>query len=915
VFRASVNGRNGNRGFSLIEMLVASAIFAIVAAVAFILYTAAQKSFKAGENFTDQQQSTRVAFDRMISDIRLAGFNSNPDGDTTRVDEQIEGAWDTAVTIRGDFDFEDPTASTIPESSLPGTVYNVVSTGNDEIVSYVLAKSGPTGSDTLDIWVDPDKPRSKSVKKVMIPNVALVQNNPPYTLYRVTLADITGAFPASPQAATNFIYEPVADNIRTMTFLYYDSGGNLLNPNTPASAADDIGGGALTAVTRGKIRRISVSLVGMTRDPDMNYVDTTDASATQNYRKFDLQSDVIPTNLGRSGIKDLDVTPPAAPTGVSLVTGHCNGILVKWNAPASTDGVSSYVIKYWPQATPSATATVNVPYPHTEYGTIDYLGHGFVALPGAINYCFQVQAKDSAGNSSSFAPSTAPCATPVNASTPASPTNLQATGNGSLSPLDSQISLTWSQVQTNGAPTAVVTGDPNTIGGNTILRDGKGYKLYKDITSSFTPNDATNLVANASVLNPGVTAFTDINVVNCQTYYYKMVTVDTCDPAAGSSSSATGAATGRSSTNIAPAAPTGLTASRTSTSNVTVGWTAVTTKVDGTATYIGTYNIYLAKGSPGLDPATLSGPFTLRGSSATTSFIDTLSGTEKTELNGQTTSYYYYVTAADLCGNESARSIGQEVNCKSNTWTYSPASGTGGGGNQTIRLAWTGNDVIVRVRVHIASKAGSPDIYDQTVTNAGGLTSPVTMPTQWNSSSEGGGTYTLQWEIENSSGCVLTPTTTFNASTSATCNIQATNPTILPVTGKASNLYRTVAWDVQNFSTQDLTILEIDASWTNNLSTHKLQTIAWPSTATTAPGLFTFSGSGQTTPASHIYCSVCTPPDIVFTAAVPVINMSLTFGDAMRNSGGTTETLTVTYRFQDSSGTPGTCQLTIIQGP
>jgi hypothetical protein len=43
--------------------------------------------------------------------------------------------------------------------------------------------------------------------------------------------------------------------------------------------------------------------------------------------------------------------------------------------------------------------------------------------------------------------------------------------------------------------------------------------------------------------------------------------------------------------------------------------------------------------------------------------------------------------------------------------------------------------------------------------------------------------------------------------------------------------------------------------------------------------------------------------------------MSLTFGDAMRNSGGTTETLTVTYRFQDSSGTPGTCQLTIIQGP
>jgi prepilin-type N-terminal cleavage/methylation domain-containing protein len=908
------NGRNGNQGFSLIEMLVASAIFAIVAAVAFILYSAAQKSYKAGENFTDQQQSTRVAFDRMISDIRLAGFNTNPDGDTTRVDEQIEGAWDTAVTIRGDFDFEDPTASVTPESSLPGAVYNVVSTGNDEIVTYVLAKPGPSGPAFLDMWLDPDKPRSKSVKDVQIPNVALVQDNPPYTLYRVTLADITGPFPATPQASSNFVYEPIADNIRSMTFQYFDDGGTKLNPDTPANAADDIGGGTANNSTRARIRRIAVNLVGMTRDSDLNWNDSADAAA-QTYRKFDLASDVNPENLGKAGIKDLDVTPPPAPTGVSLVTGHCGGMLVKWNQPASSDGVSSYVVKYWPNGSPGSSATQSFPYPHSEYGTIDYLGHAFVTLPGTGSYCFQVQAKDSTGNQSGFAPTTAPCAAPVNASTPATPANLQATGNGTLNPLDSQITVTWNQVQTNGSPTAVVTGDPNTIGGNTILRDPKGYKLYKDIVSSFTPNDATNLVAGPSALNPGMTSYTDNTVVNCQTYYYKMITVDTCDPAAGSASTATAAATGRATTLIAPAAPAGLTASRTSTSNVTLAWTAVTTKVDGTSTYIGTYNIYLAKGSPGLDPATLSGPFTLRGSSSTTSFTDTLSGSEKTELNSLTTSYYYYVTAADLCGNESARSLGQEVNCKTNSFTYTPPPGGSGGGNQTIRLAWTGTDTIVRVRVHIASKAGSPDIYDQTVTNAGGLTSPVTMPTQWNSSSEGGGSYTLQWEIEDVHGCVLMQSNSFAASTAATCNIAATNPTILPVSGKASNLYRTVAWDVQNFSTQDLTILEIDASWTNNLATHKLQMIAWPSTATVAPGLFTFGGAGSTTPAAHIYCSVCTPPDIVFTAASPIINMSMTFGDAMRNSAGTTETLTVTYRFQDSGGTAGVCNLTIIQGP
>jgi Tfp pilus assembly protein PilW len=79
-------------------MRLASAIFAIAAAVALTFYTAAHESYKAGQNFADQQQETRVGFDRMISDIRLAGFNTNPDGDTSRVDEQVEGAWDTAVT-------------------------------------------------------------------------------------------------------------------------------------------------------------------------------------------------------------------------------------------------------------------------------------------------------------------------------------------------------------------------------------------------------------------------------------------------------------------------------------------------------------------------------------------------------------------------------------------------------------------------------------------------------------------------------------------------------------------------------------------------------------------------------------------------------------------------------------------------
>ena len=80
--------RKGESGFTLLEMIIASAIFAIAASVAFILYTAAQKSYKAGQNFTDQQQNTRAAFDRVLSDLRNAGYNYNPDGSKSRPDEK-----------------------------------------------------------------------------------------------------------------------------------------------------------------------------------------------------------------------------------------------------------------------------------------------------------------------------------------------------------------------------------------------------------------------------------------------------------------------------------------------------------------------------------------------------------------------------------------------------------------------------------------------------------------------------------------------------------------------------------------------------------------------------------------------------------------------------------------------------------
>jgi prepilin-type N-terminal cleavage/methylation domain-containing protein len=897
----------GSRGFSLIEMVVASAIFAIAAAVAFILYTAAQKSYKAGENFTDQQQATRVAFDRMLSDLRLAGFNWNPDGDSTRIDEQVEGAWDTAVTIRGDFDFEDPTASTTPESALPGTAYTAVSTGNDEIVTYVLAKPGVSGPATLALRMDVNKPRTKTLQNVTISNVALVQDNPPYTLYRVSLVDAT-TFPSTPPNGSAFVFEPVAENIRSMTFQYYDDGGTLLSPYTPANAGDDIGGADAGILTRARIRRIAVNLVGMTPDEDPNFVDTADAAA-QHFRKFDLSSDVNAENLGRSGVKDIDITPPPAPTNVSLVSGHCNGILVKWDPPSSSSGVTAWAVKAWPSGTPTNFTTRSFTHPHQEYGVVDYDAHAFYDGLAAGSWCFQVQAKDSAGNQSGWAPSSgAPCATLSNATTPSSPTNVRATGNGTLAELDSQIKIQWDEVRNN---TGTLTNEPDTIGGTAILRDMKQYTIMRATASDFSDGAVMTI---APALGPGALEYTDTAVQNCQTYYYRVLVEDTCTTPLQSAWS-TGTS-GRAQTNVAPSQPTGLNAARIARNQVRLDWPPVTSKTDGTTTYVGTYKVWRAVAPTGTPASSISDvAYSLRGTATppTTGnvlYVDNLTdsgnGNDVQQLN-QGNSFYYKVSAADLCGNESLRSDAVEIYCAFNgTLSSDPANGSSNAGNITMRLAVSGSEQIVRARVRVP-RLDDPnaDAYFQEVT---GLTcnAPCNIALgTWDSSQAAGGTYTIYWEVETQQGCVQTLTTTFNVMANLACQITPTNPNLSPTSGKPSSQNKELSWDIVNNAGKPLEIYLVEVAWTNILGPHTLVNLEFPNGTPTLP--FSCLQTASTTSASTVDCSYF--PLGLYTAQT--INMSLSWDLQIVNTSNVGEFVTIRYSFQDDTGTTGTCEFTV----
>jgi len=294
--------RSRQLGLTLVELLVAMAVLLVTMAGALTLYDASWKSFKQGENAAEQQQGLRIAFDKISLDLQMAGFNFNPDGHTSRPDEQIEAAYDTAVVIRADFDGE-------LELTLAGDAYEVVSTGNDEVVAYVLAKPDGLNLDTLSFEADLEEPqRDGEVETVDIDTVSLVQDDPPYTLYRITLNTDTGVWGSS-----EFLkHEVLAENIGSMTFRYYDSAGAQINTTFDLdSTAEDIGGAETAATDRARIDRIEVELLCLSRDPRPAWVDVTDSNpATRIFHKFRLASNIHPRNLGLVGIPDDGSLPP-----------------------------------------------------------------------------------------------------------------------------------------------------------------------------------------------------------------------------------------------------------------------------------------------------------------------------------------------------------------------------------------------------------------------------------------------------------------------------------------------------------------------------------------------------------------------------------------------------------------------------
>jgi fibronectin type 3 domain-containing protein len=282
-----------------------------------------------------------------------------------------------------------------------------------------------------------------------------------------------------------------------------------------------------------------------------------------------------------------------APTGLLAAATSTTAIGLNWSAvtPPANCTVSSYTVYGGTTANPTTVIASGVT------GT-SYTNSG---LTPSTTYYYTVAAVDAFGTSPVSTQASTATLTATCSAAPSAPTGLTATATSS-----SAISVSWSAV----TPPA-----------NCSI---SSYTVYGGTTANPTTVIASG-VTGTSFNNTGLAAST--------TYYYLVKAVDAygTSPVSTQASTATLTAT----CSAVPSAPTGLTATATSSSAISVSWSAVTPPANCS---ISSYTVY---------GGTTANPTTVIASGVTgTSF-------NNTGLAASTT-YYYLVKATDAFGTSAA---------------------------------------------------------------------------------------------------------------------------------------------------------------------------------------------------------------------------------------------------------------------
>jgi fibronectin type 3 domain-containing protein len=284
---------------------------------------------------------------------------------------------------------------------------------------------------------------------------------------------------------------------------------------------------------------------------------------------------ITPTNFMKQPTT-CDMTPPTAPTNLTAGAANPTTINLAWTASTDAVGVTNYLV--FRDSLPSPIASV-VGTTFSDTGLTPLSSHSYRVIAG-----------DGAGNLSGFS-NTATASTPPDTTAPSSPTSLTAVGSNSTT-----INLSWT----------ASTDDVDVV----------GYNVYRD--------GGATAIATVSDTN-----YSDTGLGIGSTHSYTVKAFDAANNLSAASNTATASTQGTDT--IPPTAPTGLTATGSSTTTIDLVWTASTDNFAVTG-----YKVFRDGGPTEIATVT------------TTSFSDTGLAVNST--------HSYTVLAFDGAGNQSPNS-------------------------------------------------------------------------------------------------------------------------------------------------------------------------------------------------------------------------------------------------------------------
>jgi fibronectin type 3 domain-containing protein len=283
------------------------------------------------------------------------------------------------------------------------------------------------------------------------------------------------------------------------------------------------------------------------------------------------------------------IQPPTAPTNVTAIVISSTQINLSWTASTSSVGIQNYVVQRCQSA-----GCVNF----SQVGTSTTTTYNDAGLTGGTSYSYQVNAVDALGNQGPNSTPPATATTNTSVPPPTAPTNVTATAIST-----SQINLSW-----------------------TASTSSAGIKNY--VVQRCAGAACSNF---ATVASPTTTSFSDTGLGGGISYSYQVSAIDTLNqPGPNSSPAAT-------ATTLGPTAPTNVTATPISTTQINLSWTASSSSAG-----IKNYVVQRCSGAG-------CNNFLQVGTPTGTTFNDT----------GLTagTSYSYVVSAIDNQNNTSGNSI------------------------------------------------------------------------------------------------------------------------------------------------------------------------------------------------------------------------------------------------------------------